>query len=181
MHWSRCASASAKASRQCSNGCIRTADVSIAIEHVSAPTSEARELLSELDRILGAAYEPDQRHALSIEELFQPDVCFFIARLQGGAAGCGGVAFYNGYAEVKRMYAREQARGRGVGKALLARIEAEARNAGERVLRLETGIHQAAAIGLYERWGFRACGPFGRYAELPPRRIVTSLFYEKPL
>jgi putative acetyltransferase len=155
--------------------------VSIAIEHVSVPTAEARELLAELDRILGAAYEPDQRHALSIAQLFQPEVRFFMARLDGEAAGSGGVALYGGYAEVKRMYAREQARGRGVGKALLARIEAEAHNAGKPVLRLETGVHQAAAIGLYERWGFRPRGPFGPYAELPPHRIATSVFYEKPL
>jgi len=155
--------------------------VSIVIERVSVATPEAKELLAELDRILSAAYEPDQRHALSIEQLFQPDVHFFIARLKGEAAGCGGVTLCDGYAEVKRMYAREQARGRGVGKALLARIEAEARNAGKRVLRLETGIHQGAAIGLYERWGFRPRGPFGPYAELPAHRTATSLFYEKPL
>ena len=66
------------------------------------------------------------------------------------------MALCDGYAEVKRMYAREQARGRGIGKALLARIDAEARNAGKRVLRLETGIHQGVAIGLYERWGVQA-------------------------
>jgi putative acetyltransferase len=155
--------------------------VSIAIERVFAPTREARELLAELDGILGAAYEPDQRHALSIGQLFQPDIRFFIARLDGGAAGCGGVALCSGYAEVKRMYVREQVRGRGVGKALLARIEAEARDAGKPVLRLETGLHQAAAIGLYQRWGFRLRGPFGRYADLSPHRIATSLFYEKPL
>jgi putative acetyltransferase len=49
------------------------------------------------------------------------------------------------------------------------------------VLRLETGIHQAAAIGLYEGYGFRRCGAFGHYAGLPPHRIAASVFYEKPL
>jgi putative acetyltransferase len=79
------------------------------------------------------------------------------------------------------MYTREPARGRGVGKALLARIENEARGAGKPVLRLETGTLQAAAIGLYVGYGFRQCGAFGHYAELPPHRIAASLFYEKPL
>ena len=88
---------------------------------------------------------------------------------------------FDGYAEVKRMYTREAARGRGVGKALLGRIEREARDASKPMLRLETGTLQAEAMGLYERCGFRGCGPFGHYAELPPHRIATSLFYEKPL
>ena len=79
------------------------------------------------------------------------------------------------------MYTREAARGHGLAKVLLARIETEARGAGKHVLRLETGVHQAAAIGLYERWGFRRRGPFGPYADLPAHSIATSLFYEKPL
>jgi putative acetyltransferase len=155
--------------------------MSAAIELVLAPTREAAELLAELDQVLDAAYEPEQRHGLSIEQLFQPGIRFFMVRLDDEPVGCGGVALYGDYAEVKRMYTREAARGRGIGKALLACIETEARNAGLRALRLETGIEQAAAIGLYQRWGFRQCGPFGQYAELPPHRIAASLFYEKPL
>jgi putative acetyltransferase len=79
------------------------------------------------------------------------------------------------------MYTREAARGQGVGKALLDRLEQEARAAGKPVLRLETGTLQALAIGLYEGCGFRPCGPFGHYAELEPHRIAASLFYEKAL
>ena len=155
--------------------------MSLEIEPVSRPTSEAASLISELDDVLGALYEPEQRHGYSIEQIFQPNVRLFIARLGDNAVGCGAVAFFDRYAEVKRMYTREAARGRGVGRALLARIEQEARNAGKPLLRLETGTLQEAAIGLYEGCGFRACGAFGHYAELPPHRIATSLFYEKPL
>ncbi len=79
------------------------------------------------------------------------------------------------------MYVRERARRRGVGRALLGRIEAQARAAAKPVLRLETGTRQAAAIGLYETWGFRQRDAFGPYAELAPPRIALSLFYEKPL
>jgi len=44
------------------------------------------------------------------------------------------------------------------------------------LLRLETGIHQPAALGLYERSGFRLIPPFGEYREDP-----LSRFYEKRL
>jgi len=79
------------------------------------------------------------------------------------------------------MYTAEAARGRGVAKALLARIEAGAREAGLPVLRLETGIHQREAIAFYQRMGFRACAAFGAYADMTPRQIEASLFFEKPL
>lgn len=153
----------------------------IAIERLAAPTADARELIAELDEVLGAVYEPHQRHGLSVEQVFQPNVRFFIAHIDGAAVGCGAVALFAGYAEVKRMYTREAARGQGVGKALLLHLEQEARAAGKPMLRLETGTLQLAAIHLYEGFGFRACGPFGHYAELPPYRIAASLFYEKPL
>src|SRR5438105_6414821 len=110
----------------------------VTIERPLGPTPEARALIAELDEALGALYEPEQRHGLSVEQVFQPNVRFFIARLDGAAVGCGGVALFDDYAEVKRMYSREAARGRGVGKALLARLEQEARAAGKPVLRLET-------------------------------------------
>jgi putative acetyltransferase len=158
-----------------------SAETSVHIELVSGSTIEVKQLLTELDRVLSAEYEPEQRHALAIEEVFQPGIHFFLARLDGEAAGCGGVALFGDYGEVKRMYSREWARGRGVGKALLARIESDARAAGSRILRLETGTRQTAAIGLYEQCGFRRRGPFGHYADLPQYRIAASLFYEKHL
>jgi putative acetyltransferase len=153
----------------------------IAIERVALPTRDARDLIAELDMVLGALYQPHQRHGLSVEQVFRPNVHFFIARIDGAALGCGAVALFDGYAEVKRMYTHEAARRRGVGRAILARLEAEARAAGNMVLCLETGTHQAAAIGLYERCGFQACEAFGHYARLLPHRISASLFYEKLL
>ena len=117
--------------------------------------------------MLGAVYEAHQRHGLSIVQLFEPHLSFFLARLVGLAVGCGGVAVFEDYAEVKRMYTRPAVRGLGLAKALLRRIEEEARTASVPVLRVETGIHQREAIGLYETAGFRPCGPFGPYTAMP--------------
>jgi putative acetyltransferase len=155
--------------------------MAITIERAFEPTGDACALIAELDEVLGALYEPHQQHGLSIEEVFAPHVRFFIARIDRAAVGCGAVAVFDGYAEIKRMYTREAARGSGVAKALLGRFEREARDAGASMVRLETGTAQAAAIGLYEAHGFRACEPFGHYAELAPDSISTSLFYEKRL
>lgn len=159
----------------------REQPLKLVIELVKAPTAETMQLLAELDEALSGPYSADQRHALSVEQLFQPDIRFFQVRVDGAAVACGGVAFLDGYAELKRMYSRPSVRGRGVAKALLHRLEAEAREAGLSLLRIETGVYQQEALRFYEGAGYRRCGPFGAYAQLPPRAIETSLFYEKRL
>jgi putative acetyltransferase len=153
----------------------------ITIELAPKATDEVRTLIDELDRFLSAEYSPEQRHGLTLEAIFQPHIRFFLARLDGAAVGCGGVALFADFAEVKRMYVRDEVRGRGVAQALLARIEAEARQAGLTHLRLETGERQPAALRFYARAGFQPCAAFGIYATMPPRAITTSVFMEKRL
>jgi putative acetyltransferase len=151
------------------------------IEQITEATDDARRLIGELDQVLAAEYLPEQRHGLAFEALFQPNIRFFLARLNGVAIGCGGIALFDDFAEVKRMYVRQTARGSGVAQALLAQIEMEARIAGFVVLRLETGERQAAALRFYARAGFRLCAAFGDYAAMRPEAIATSIFMEKPL
>jgi putative acetyltransferase len=153
----------------------------VLVEIVRSPTDEVRALIGELQRVLSAEYPPEQRHGLTLEAIFEPHIRFFLARLNGNAIGCGGVALFADFAEVKRMYVREAARGRGVAQALLKRLEAEARGAGLSALRLETGDRQHAAMRLYERAGFTRCGAFGAYAAMPPDAVATSIFFEKSL
>jgi putative acetyltransferase len=153
----------------------------IAIDRATSPTPEVVGLLDELNEALSVGYTADQRHALSVDQLFQPDVRFFLARADGFPVACGGVALLDGYAEVKRMYARPSVRGRGVAKAVLRRLEDEARGAGMEILRLETGMHQHEALRFYEKAGFRQRGAFGAYLEKPPHAIATSIFLEKRL
>jgi putative acetyltransferase len=153
----------------------------LTVSPASAPTEEVRALVTELEAILSAEYPAEQRHGLSLEAIFQPQVRFFVARREGRAVGCGGVALLDDFAEVKRMYVRPTARGSGVADALLARLEVEALAAGLTVVRLETGTRQEAAVRFYERRGFRRCGAFGDYAAMPAEKIAASLFYEKLL
>jgi putative acetyltransferase len=149
------------------------------IEVVPAATEEVRSLIGELDTVLAAEYTPEQQHGLTLDAIFQPHIRFFLARLRGAAVGCGGVALFSDFAEAKRMYVRELARGQGVADAILARIEQEVRDAGLSLLRLETGDRQLAAMRFYARAGFRPCPVFGDYALMAPQAIATSVFLEK--
>jgi hypothetical protein len=68
--------------------------MSITIERAVEASPEVYDLIGELNDVLGAAYESHQRHGLSIVQLFEPHVRFFLARLDGLAVGCGGVAVF---------------------------------------------------------------------------------------
>jgi putative acetyltransferase len=151
----------------------------VRIQIALAATDEVRLLIGELEAVLAAEYPPEQRHGFSLDAIFQPHVRFFLARRQGAAVGCGGVALFPDFAEVKRIYVRDTARGQGVADAILARIEQEVRGAGLSVLRLETGVRQIAAMRLYARAGFRECAAFGAYALKAPQSIAASVFFAK--
>ncbi len=97
--------------------------------------------------------------------------------VDGAPAGCGGVQLVEGeYAELKRMYVRPAYRGRGLGKLLVEELTRHAAEHGLTLIRLETGIHQVEALGLYRGLGFERIPPFGPYREDP-----VSICMEKRL
>lgn len=97
----------------------------------------------------------------------------------GTPVGCGALRPLGpGSAEVKRMYVVPQARRRGVSKALLAALEAEACDRGWTTLRLETGPEQPEAIGLYTGAGYHQISAFGHYVG---DRDEWSLYFERRL
>ena len=155
--------------------------MTLTIERTTHATDDARALIEELEADLSGDFEPHQRHGLSLDKIFQPHIAFFIARVNGKAVGCGGIAFEDGFAELKRMYVRPHARGTGVVQAVIAQLEAEAKARGVTRLLLETGDVLHAAIRVYERAGFKRCEAFGDYLALPPHTIERSVFLEKRL
>ncbi len=104
-----------------------------------------------------------------------------LARADDGTPlGCGALrALGDGAAEIKRMYVAPGARGRGVGRAVLAGLERAARTRGWTTLRLETGPLQPEAVALYTAAGYRPIAAFGGYAGDPD--AADSLFFERTL
>jgi len=151
----------------------------VAIERALSATADVRALIGALDAELAQHYTSEQRHGLALDAIFQPHIRFFIARRDGEAIGCGGVALFADFAEVKRMYVRENARGQGIADAIVAQLSAEAAAAGLSLLRLETGTQQAAAMRFYRRCGFTPCAIFEPYASMAPNAVATSVFLEK--
>jgi putative acetyltransferase len=151
--------------------------VAVAVAEESPRQPEIVELVAQLDAYLGGLYPAESNHLLAIEALAAPDVRFFVARQDGRAVGCGALRQdREGWGEVKRIYVHPAARGARVGVRLVERIEAAARGAGLTHLRLETGIHQPEALGLFRRAGFVERGPFADYPLDP-----LSVYMEKAL
>jgi putative acetyltransferase len=115
---------------------------------------------------------------MTVEQMAQPDTTLFIARDESGAAlGMGALRRHaNGVGEVKRMFVRPEARGKRIGEAILAHIEALAREEGFTRLVLETGSNFDAARRVYERGAFVTCDAVLDY---PPSSWTA--FYEKEL
>lgn len=92
-------------------------------------------------------------------------------RLDGEVVACGSLRdageHGDGYGEIKRMYVRPSARGRGLARPVLARLHEIATEAGLRRIILETGDVQTAAIRLYRSAGYRRIAAYGPYVQDP--------------
>ena len=149
----------------------------LSISQESPTTEEVASLLRQSDAYSASLYPPESNHQPDLAALSADGVRFFVARLDGKAAGCGALVIGEpGAAELKRMFVDPAARGHGIGRRLLDAIEAAARGEGVALLRLETGIDNREALRLYHRCGYRERGRFGDYAADP-----LSIFMEKPL
>lgn len=145
----------------------------------SLADADVRELVTVHQRRMYEASPPGTSFALDLSGLDRTDVTVFEAREGEFLLGIGALMELSGRAgEIKSMRTDNHALRRGVGQALLDRIEATARERGYSRLLLETGTSETfePANRLYLRNGFTRCGAFGGYTE-----TAFNIFYEKAL
>ncbi|KAA2233437.1 GNAT family N-acetyltransferase [Salinarimonas soli] len=149
--------------------------LSIRAEDPAQP--DVRALLRAGEAFSAALYPAESNHHLPLDALRAPGIRFLVARDGSGRPlATGALALHDGWAEIKRMWVVEEARGRGLSRAVLDALIGITRDEGVRVLRLETGIANHAALGLYRSMGFRERGPFADYGPDP-----LSVFMERAL
>jgi putative acetyltransferase len=138
---------------------------------------EVVELMRHGEAFSASLYPPESNHHLPLDVLRRPEVRFLVARDgQGEALATGALVPHGDWAEIKRMWVEEAARGQGIAREILNALMAEAGHAGVEILRLETGVASHAALALYERTGFKRRAPFADYRPDP-----LSVFMERPV
>ncbi len=149
----------------------------ITIARAELTADVSRSLIQALNAELRGAYsEPGANHFhLDPEEVAEGRGTFLVLYREGTPVGCGALRVLDGAtAELKRMYVSPALRGKGMGRRLVAALEAEARALGVRRLVLETGIRQAAALALYRATGFRPIPLFGEYCLSPETSVCLG-------
>ena len=136
---------------------IRAASVKVAAE--APDTADARLCLSTYFRELEARFETGfdagADDSARVEDMAPPSGLFVIARLDGDAVGCGGFKRVDkATGEIKRVWTAPSARGLGVARRMLRALEAAAREAGVKTLRLDTNRALTEAHALYRSEGY---------------------------
>jgi ribosomal-protein-alanine acetyltransferase len=136
--------------------------------------------LDAIEAIENRVFETDRLSRRSIRHFIEGDTASLLVAERGGkVAGYALVAFRSG-STLARLYSlavSPEAAGGGLGRDLLAAVEAQATARGSSVLRLEVRAANVAAIRLYERKGFRRFGIHREYYE----DGADALRYEKRL
>ena len=119
------------------------------------------EYVAELNRRSTRGFDPSVGATALPHEVRPPAGQFFVAYLHGEPIGCGGVKHHaDTPSEIKRMWIAPQARGLGLGRRLLEKLEDCARTGGARVARIETSAVLTEALALYRSAGWVEVSPF---------------------
>jgi putative acetyltransferase len=149
----------------------------ITIKIESAHSEAAQQLVADLTADLYARYGYGGECGFHPDDTAQPGGAFVVARLNGGAVGCGALRPREaGVGEIKRMYVAPETRRRGLSRQILTKLEDFARAFSYGTLRLETGDRQPEAMALYESAGYYAIASYD-----PEAHDEHSRCYEKPL
>jgi DNA-binding MarR family transcriptional regulator/GNAT superfamily N-acetyltransferase len=134
------------------------------LEVTAAVSPGARYCLERYFEELAARFEGGFDPKLSISadagELMPPRGYFVLATLEGDPVGCGALKCHADFGEIKRMWVKGAARGLGVGRRILLRLEELARSRRIPLLRLETNDTLKEAQALYRSSGYREVPAF---------------------
>jgi putative acetyltransferase len=115
------------------------------------------------------------RYPDSSSHFLDPATDFLVAIDDRDTVGCIGLMpIVAGVGEIKRMFVRQDQRGRGIARLLVLELEQYALRQGAELLRLATGERQPEAIALYESLGYQTAERYGKYVTDPVSRCYTK-------
>lgn len=149
------------------------------IEYLDPRTPEVRAIIDASDAYYDGLYPAESNHLEAVDDLQKDNVVLIGCRCDGALVASGAAKLMRDdgdYAEIKRVFVLPDYRGCGLSAKLMDFLENELRDRGVGLLRLETGVRQPEALGLYRKLGYLERGPFGAY-----RPDSLSVFMEKRL
>lgn len=142
----------------------------------SAASPAAQNLMAALDDDIMRRYPGEPTNGIDAADFEAAGGVFVVCYVDDLPAACGAIRPFEGSAEIKRMYVVPALRGRGLARAMLAFLEAEAARRGYKRAILETGREMPEPLALYRSEGWREIPVFGQYIGDP-----KSICFEKPL
>ena len=142
---------------------LEAGTVSLDVVDPASPAAQQclRAYYRELDRRFPTGFDPGRSLPAAIDEMRAPVGAFLVAERRGEPVGCGALKFHPGVpTELKRMWVDPRARGLGLGRRLLDRLERHAAEHGSDVVRLETNASLTEAIALYGSAGYHEVPAF---------------------
>jgi putative acetyltransferase len=149
----------------------------IQIEFLDPQAADVKALVAVSDAFYEGLYPVESNHLETLDDLDKPNVLFVGCRVDGALVASGAAKLMDDdgdYAEIKRVFVVDDFRGRGLSARIMNFLETELQERGVWLLRLETGVRQPEALGLYRKLGYFERGPFGAYGPDP-----LSVFMEK--
>ena len=147
------------------------------IEYLDPDSAEVQALIALSDAYYVDLYPAESNHLESSDDLKNANVLFVGCRIDEELVASGAAKMMRNdgnYAEIKRVFVLDDYRGQGLSNRIMLFLESELQDRGVSLFRLETGIKQPQALGLYRKLGYKECGPYGSYQPDP-----LSVFMEK--
>ena len=149
----------------------------IQIEQLDPQAPDVKALVAVSDAFYEGLYPVESNHLEAVDGLDKPNVLFVGCRVDGVLVASGAAKLMHDdgdYAEIKRVFVLDDFRGRGLSARIMHHLETELHERGVWLFRLETGVRQPEALGLYRKLGYHQRGPYGAYGPDP-----LSVFMEK--
>jgi putative acetyltransferase len=147
------------------------------IEYLDPQAADVKALVAVSDDFYEGLYPEESNHLEALDDLDKPNVLLVGCRVDGALVASGAAKLMDDdgdYAEIKRVFVLGNYRGRGLSARIMNHLENELQKRGVWLFRLETGVRQPEALGLYRKLGYHERGPYGAYGPDP-----LSVFMEK--